>query len=145
MSIGTIKNNFDNDLFNKDFGTYVSQKRKQTKEEDDDRLIKMNTEIYNKKISDMSLNELLVGWKQTIVTIIDDMINKKISKESITKENNLFYIGVTIIICTIIIYVVCLLLENNDDHKVPQEINHNYKIELNLTKNNKLLKNLLKK
>ena len=126
---------FDSAAFN---NAFEEQKAKTRKLEGE--LIKNKLDIMNntgntkKKIYDMSVLDVLIGIKDTWFNLIDDLLNKNISMSTFTKDNNLFYLGITIMIITLVIYIYNTLFNRdtngrsgNDEHI--QKIYHIYKYD----------------
>lgn len=126
---------FDSAAFN---NAFEEQKAKTRKLEGE--LIKNKLDIMNdtgntkKKIYDMSVLDVLIGIKDTWFNLIDDLLNKNISMSTFTRDNNLFYLGITIMIITLVIYIYNTLFNRdtsgrsgNNEHI--QKIYHIYKYD----------------
>lgn len=91
----------DSGEFNKSFEEYIQQQKQK------DRTIK--TEEGNdgtKSLKELTFTDIVIGLKDTWLGIINDIINRNISFDMIKKENRLFYIGLTIIILTFILFIL---------------------------------------
>jgi hypothetical protein len=108
--------NFDLDKFNKEFvfkKELATVQNRITSKEKIDRLTKAaNTEI--KSLYNLSVAELVVGIKDTWFGILDDVLAQKIEFKTLTKDNRLFFIGLTIIFITTIIYLYNFFLDEED-------------------------------
>lgn len=73
---------------------------------DQNKLRKNHLEFSN---DSFSIGKLLIKTNDTIFNVIYDLLNKEITKETFTKENRLFYIGLSLIIISIILFILDLL------------------------------------
>lgn len=106
MSVDLMKTNFDNALFNIEFEKNKKEKEKDKRLSDEERLRKMNKEMRAKKMSEMSMNELMIEWKISVVGILNDLLNLNWNINTIFGGDRLFYVGLTIIICSVIFYIL---------------------------------------
>lgn len=100
-------NNKENDLqtFNKRFEIYTEEEKVKIKKIEEERLSKMEENKVEKEIYQLNIYEILVGIKDTWFNIMDDIIGGRINIEMITKEDRMFYIGITLIMIVIMIYI----------------------------------------
>jgi hypothetical protein len=108
------KSDFDLDKFNKEFVFKKElgevQNRIQSKEK-----IDALTKAANKpKISlyNLSVAQIVIGIKDTWFGILDDLLAQKFNLVTLTKENRLFFIGLTMIFITTIIYLYNFFLDD---------------------------------
>ena len=79
--------------------------------------------VYVKKqLTNNSIFEILLGIKNSWFFLIDDLLKQHYNTESFTKENRLFYFGITFVIIGLVIFLYCFLTENE------QQIQQNDKI-----------------
>jgi hypothetical protein len=102
MSIELIRTNFDNAIFNDEFEKNKRQRNAEKQKIEEERLRKMNQEIYVKELRDMSINELLIEWKMSHIGILNDLINLRWNPYTLFGENRLLFIGITIIVFAIL-------------------------------------------
>jgi hypothetical protein len=128
-----IKNKLDvMAAFNKTFEEQKDKTKKLEGELTKNKLDIMNETANNKKkLYDMSVLDIMIGIKDTWFNIIDDLLNKNISISTFTKDNNLFYIGITILIITLAIYIYNVLFnkDNSEKNENIQKIYHIYKYD----------------
>ena len=86
----------------------------QNSELEKQRLYELNKNIENKKIYNYTLLELLIGIKDTWFYLFDDLLQKKFYSETLTKDNRLFFIGLTITLFVIIIYLYDIIFDNTN-------------------------------
>lgn len=111
MSVDLIKAKFDNAAFNVEFNKYMEEEKEKQHQQEIERLNKMNETIYIKKISEMSFNELLVEWKNSIIGILDDLLHLRVT--SIFSGNRLFFVGMTVVIIVLIFYFLLWFFDRN--------------------------------
>ena len=125
------------DRFNvKEFNVGFEQARDITKakirEQDKERLEVLGKTTYQKKITDMSVGEILIGIKDAWFDLIDDLLQRKFSFETFTKNNRMFFFGLTVVIIVIVVYLYDMFTED-----VQPEVNKK-RIEIyHMNKNNK--------
>ena len=130
MSIDLVKNKFDTKEFNAEFTKYMENQKKIEEQQENEKLKKLNQEIYVKKISDMTFQELLIEWKKSLIGIFDDILNRRFDSSNIFGENKLFFAGITIIIIVCLFYFVYWILTDSDKNIVRDE--HIFNISLNI-------------
>jgi hypothetical protein len=130
---------FDIQKFNLDFDIDKDLQTQKSKAISDMRLSALNNQKPpEKKIYELSVGEILIGIKDTWFDILDDILQRQISFDIITKNNRLFYIGLTIVIIALIIYLYELLIEDDmPDNSNKQEIKKYYFYHANDDKNKK--------
>lgn len=108
----------DEKKFNDDFERYKHFVQKYKNIDDTNKLNKLN-ELNKKdnytKIYDLSILEIFVNIKDTWFEILDDILSTKITLKIFTKENRLFYIGITIFIIACALYLYNALTCNTDN------------------------------
>lgn len=100
---------FDQYLFNKQFDEYIDAKNKERLLKENVRLLKENVRLYDlNKIENIEvqpyqlpLNKILINTKNTWFNMYDDLKNSKNPFKNLN-FNSYFYIGVTLIIITIL-------------------------------------------
>jgi hypothetical protein len=100
---------FDINKFNKTF-----ESQKETVNTDSLELQELNKQEKPKKLYNYSLMELLIGIKDTWFYLFDDLLQKKFYTETFTKDNRPFFIGLTIVLFVIIIYLYNIIFDNFD-------------------------------
>lgn len=117
---------FDITAFNNAFDEQKNQTKGQA--------IKIDTELMKygknkKKIYDMSVLDIMIGIKDTWFNLIDNLLNKNVSVQTFTKDDRLFYFGITILLLTIGIYICGVLFNKDvvDNQNNIQKVYHIYK------------------
>lgn len=99
------RGDFDVIEFNKRFEQEKELTKTRIKELEQERLNKLNVETKEKKITELTVVEILIGIKDAWFDLIDDLLQQRFSINTFTKNNRLFYIGATIAIIAIILYL----------------------------------------
>ena len=123
---------FDLATFNKTFNEHKDQTRKIDNELMKNKLgIMDEKEKNNKKLYDMSVLDIMIGIKDTWFNLIDDLLSKNISIDTFTKDNRLFYFGITILVITVALYTYNMLFSKNtvDKQENIQKVYHIYKYD----------------
>jgi len=103
---------FDMDKFNREFEKTEEEQKQINKEKEEEKLEKLNTpKVETKKIYQNTLYDILIGIKNTWLGILDDILNFQYNLETLTKNNRLFYIGITLVIIALIVFFYNYFLE----------------------------------
>jgi len=121
---------FDPVQFNKDFEAHKENVGHQVSEIEKQRLQEFNEQEKNKSLYDLSLFEILIGIKDTWFGLFDDLLQQKFFTETFIRDNRIFYIGLTIVIFVIVIYLYNMIFSDFDSSKVNNnkiiEVRHIY-------------------
>jgi hypothetical protein len=122
---------FDVNEFNKVFEETKEKRKQKIKQMEEDRIYELNKAQTTKQIYQLSLSEILIGIKDTWFELIDDILQKNVSFTTFTKNNRLFFIGLTIIIIILFVYLIDSLVgsDKESDNKNKIEIHHIYKMD----------------
>jgi hypothetical protein len=143
---------FDIHEFNKNFDKYKEGLKQDQSLKEADRLAELNKAPLPKKFYEFNMIELLIGIKDTWFEILDDMLSLRFRSDILTKNNRAFFIGLTILIICLIVYIFNIF-SNDDEIKEQKNITeiHNFyynKLIDNVTDNvtdkpsNKLIDNV---
>lgn len=100
------------DKFNREFEKTEEEQKQINKEKEEEKLEKLNTpKVETKKIYQNTLYDILIGIKNTWLGILDDILNFQYNLETLTKNNRLFYIGITLVIIALIVFFYNYFLE----------------------------------
>jgi hypothetical protein len=137
---------FDVQKFNKAFEQNKEQSLEKMKKIDDIKLNELNNMIKYVPIYNKSSYEILVGIKDTWFDILDELLEFNFSMSIFTKNDRLFYIGLTIIIIVMMVYLYNSIItfdDNKDTNKNTKEDMQSKKIiEIHHIYHNKELNNL---
>ncbi len=70
---------------------------------------KADIQIYNELIG---FKEILVNFKDTLFNLIDDLLQYKFTIDTFTKNNRLLYLGMLLIIISIVIFIFYMFTIN---------------------------------
>lgn len=102
-----MDNNKDFDLnkFNAEFEDSVLKRKDKAEAEMQANLNALNS--YQKKrlyVLDLSVGQTLIGVKDTVFGMMDDILTMNIDRTFLTKDNRLYFIGILLLL--IVVYVV---------------------------------------
>ena len=121
---------FDVTEFNKDFEAHRENVGHQVSEIEKQRLQEFNKQEQSKSIYNLSLFEIFIGIKDTWFGLFDDLLQQKFYTETFTKDNRIFFIGVTIVLFVTVIYLYNMIFSNFNSDQVDNnkitEIHHIY-------------------
>ncbi len=121
---------FDLASFNRGFDKYAEQERERIKKLEIERIKLLNVGPKEKEIYQLNIYEILVGVKNSWFGVLDDLLEQRFSWTILTKNNRMFFIGLTFIIITILLYIYSALTEDDKvQQNVPTEIHHIYHIK----------------
>jgi hypothetical protein len=127
---------FDAQKFNIEFEKSKNIKKAQTKSLEQERLAKLSSDETTLSITELTVSEILIGLKDSWFDLLDDLLQRRFDITIFTKKNRLFYIGVTLIIIIIILYVYDLLSDETEkDNTRVVEVHHIYKIDNDISGN----------
>jgi hypothetical protein len=94
-------------------------------------LNKLNTlaqsqETVHVSLYDLPLADIIINIKNSWFNLLDDLLDQKFEIETFTRENRLFYIGITILFFTIILYLYTMII--SDDEIPPTTQQHIKKV-----------------
>lgn len=136
--------------FNKDFEEKQKLRKMKIVDMERKKLKEMQKQKKVKNIHDLTLGEILVNTKDTYINIINELLDPKEGFLKIfTKENRMFYIGVSLLIISFLIYVISFVFDTDDNSNKNEIENSTDKINIYLNsptksetiKNNKLSQN----
>jgi len=90
------------DKFNREFDQYKIRRDQTMKQELEDKLAELNKPNPPTPLYEKSVGEIVISTKDTILNMLDDII-KFTYDNFFTKDNRLFYIGLIIIMISLII------------------------------------------
>lgn len=102
---------FDVKEFNKVYNEYVSKKRESVLEQEERRLDRLNNMKEYVPLAGQSVGKHIINIKDTWFNILDDILQFRFNSSVFIKEQRLFYIGLTILIITISLYIYQILLD----------------------------------
>lgn len=123
---------FDIDAFNRDYEQYKVRRKNQMERNMALKLAEYNKPKEFRPIYKYSLGEILINTKDSLFEILDDILQKRFSPETFTKNNRLFYLGIFIIFVACFVFLYSIITsEESEKYKNTTsniEINHIHKI-----------------
>ncbi len=118
---------FDINRFNKLYNDYINKVRSEERSTEKERLEKLNKEfIEGKQISDLTFWELFFNMKDAINDVFNDIFQLKFDKNTLTKNNRLFYIGLFLILIVFIVFILDKLFSGGTAKSTPTNTSKNY-------------------
>lgn len=122
METGTLGESpgYDNSFNAKKFNSEFELEKKISKESaqisDDNKLNLLNKVDMSKPLLDYTAYDILLGIKNTWFGIIDDALSSRWDINMLTKENRLYFIGITMIIIGITMIIIGSIMNfSNED------------------------------
>lgn len=105
---------FDMHEWNRLFNDYIDATRAENRATEKERLEKLNSEITEEKqVTDLSLWELFFNMKDAVNDIFSDMLELKFSRQTLQRNNNVFYLGLFIILVVVLFYIIDILFSGD--------------------------------
>jgi len=106
--------------FNKNFEIKQSKRKRQLKKKEKILLNNLKKLKKNKNIHDLTIGEILINTKNTYLNILKDIftLNFKNSFSNIfTKDDRMFYIGVSLLILSFLIFIISFFISDDKKEK----------------------------
>jgi len=110
--------------FNKNFEEEQEQRKMKIVEMEKEKLRMLISKKKKKNIHDLTLGEILVNTKNSYLDIIIELLSgdyKDGFSKIFTKENRIFYIGVSLLILSFFIYILSFIFDSNNDNQSKQD------------------------
>jgi len=104
---------FDIDKFNRDFDQYKIQRKDEMNKKIKQKLNELNTVKISIPAYDLSIGQIAINIKDSLFGILDDLINYNFSWDILLKRNRLFYLGITLIVISLINYLYFFFQDTN--------------------------------
>jgi len=122
---------FDIKKFNKDFESYLSGQKAKRLEREKKFLESKEILTREKLLHELTILEIIVNVKLTFFSMMDDLLNGNIGSDFLTKENRLFYVGISILAFCFTLIALNKLLSNPKNKKINDDTNINLNVKLN--------------
>lgn len=118
---------FDLGKFNKVFDINREITKKNQRVEEIQKLNKLSHVETMTSLYDLNISQILVNTKNTWFNLLDDLLEQRFQISTFTKDNRLFYIGLSVVFIAVVLYLYTLLAGDleNDESKVPENIPQN--------------------
>lgn len=107
-----MSNKFEFDIaeFNKKFEQVMDERKKETENEEKNKLKKLESETEKKKTPyNQTIGEILIGIKDTFIDIVHDILNGEFDSDLLLKKHRLYYIGISILLIVVIYSILNIL------------------------------------
>ena len=100
--------------FNQKFEENQQQKKLIMQQRMHDKLNALNNSDEKILLHELSIGDILINTKDSSFELLDDLLQFKYNKETFTKNNRLFYLGVFLIIISMFIFLYNTFVDDND-------------------------------
>ena len=103
------QNRFEVDRWNRDFEQYKERREKEKERKMKEKLDDLNKPDEKVPVYNLPLGQILINTKDALFGILDDLLQFQFEKETILKDDRLFYIGLILIIISLITYMYFMI------------------------------------
>lgn len=104
---------FDLGKFNKVFDVNREITKRNQRVKDLQKLNELSSTESMTSLYDLNLSQILINTKNTWFGVLDDLLDQRFQLDTFTREDRLFYIGLTIVIIAVILYLYALLISDD--------------------------------
>ena len=101
--------------FNKVFDVNREITKRNQRVKDLEKLNELSRVETKTSLYDLNISQILINIKNTWFNLLDDLLEQRFQLETFTKENRLFYIGLTIVFIAVIMYIYTMILDEEED------------------------------
>jgi len=120
---------FDSEQFNKDFDKNIKIQQEENNLKKLQRLNELNKEQEKPKLYEQSVRDTLIKMKDIIYELLDDILQGRFNKNTLAKNNRMYYVGIFLLIVVMLLHFVELVV-----HKETPKVNQPNIIEFRLVK-----------
>ena len=113
---------FDLGKFNKVFDINREITNRNNRVKDLEKLSKLSSIDTSVPLYDLTMSQIIVNTKNTWFGLLDDILDQRIEIDTISKENRLFYIGITVVIICFILYLYIIVAETEKHTEITEKI-----------------------
>ena len=113
---------FDIKKFNSDFEDYLTKQKKARLEREKKYLESKEIVKREKLLHELTFYEILGNTKDTVFNIMNDVTSMNIHVNTWTKENRLFYIGLLLIVFSVILILFYIVVPKREKKCVSKPI-----------------------
>lgn len=96
---------FDVDKFNRDFDQYKDQRKAEMQVQIQKRLAELNKKAPDIPAYNLSIGQTIINIKDSMVNILDDLLQFKFNYETFSKQNRMYYLGLMFVIIGLIFFL----------------------------------------
>ena len=100
---------FDLKKFNKVFDINRELSKRNQRVKDLEKLNELSRVEMMTSLYDLNISQILVNIKNTWFNLLDDLLEQRFQLDTFTKENRLFYTGLTILVIAVIMYIYTMI------------------------------------
>lgn len=105
---------FDLGKFNKVFDVNREITKRNQRVEELQKLNRLSQVETTTSLYDLNISQILVNTKNSWFNLLDDLLEQRFQLTTFTKENRLFYIGLTIVFIAVILYLYTILTADTE-------------------------------
>jgi hypothetical protein len=120
---------FDSEQFNKDFDKNIKLQQEENNLKKLQKLNELNKEQEKPKLYEQSVRDTLIKMKDIVYELLDDILQGRFNKNTLTKNNRMYYVGIFLLIVVMLLHFVELVV-----HKETPKVNQPNIIEFRLVK-----------
>jgi cell division protein FtsL len=106
---------FDLGKFNKVFDVNREITKRNQRVDDLQKLNKLSSVDTKTSLYDLNISDILINTKNSWFNLLDDLLEQRFQIETFTKENRLFYVGLTVVLIAVILYVYTMLVSTDEE------------------------------
>lgn len=110
------KHPFDLGKFNIVFEREKEKAKESQRINDLNKLNNLSSEQQKVSLYNLSLFQIIVNIKNSWFNLLDDLLDQRFELETFTKDNRMFYIGLTIVFIAVILYLYIMMLYDTDEN-----------------------------
>ena len=108
-----LKKDFDLGKFNIVFDNNKKIVKEHQRLKDLEKLNELSQKKKHISLYDQNIYQILVNTKDTWFNLLDDLLDRQYHPETFYKDNRLFYIGITIMFFSIVLYLYAVIVDDN--------------------------------
>ena len=108
-----LKKDFDLGKFNIVFSNNKKIVKQHQRLKDLEKLNELSQQKQHISLYDQNIYQILVNTKDTWFNLLDDLLDRQYHPSTFYKDNRLFYIGITIMFFSIILYLYAVIIDDN--------------------------------
>ena len=109
---------FDLGKFNKVFDVNREITKRNQRVEELEKLNRLSQVETRTSLYDLNMSQILVNTKNSWFNMLDDLLEQRFQVSTFTKENRLFYVGLTIVFICVILYLYTVLSAEADPEPI---------------------------
>tara|TARA_B110000908_G_C10164162_1_gene407511 strand:- start:105 stop:623 length:519 start_codon:yes stop_codon:yes gene_type:complete len=108
-----LKKDFDLGKFNIVYDNNKKIVKEHQRLKDLEKLNELSQKKKHISLYDQNIYQILVNTKDTWFNLLDDLLDRQYQPSTFYKDNRLFYIGITIMFFSIVLYLYAVIVDDN--------------------------------